>query len=79
MAQMNLSTKQRLTDMENRTVVAKGEEGGSGVDWEFGVHRCNLFHLEWIKNKVLLYSTGKYIQYPGIDCEYKNDCAYMYY
>ena len=35
MAQMNLSTKQKHTDIENRVVVAEGEE--SGMDWEFGV------------------------------------------
>ena len=38
--------------------------GQRGMDWEFGVGRCKLLHLEWIKNKVLLYSTGNYIQYP---------------
>ena len=25
------------------------------MDWEFGVSRCKLFHLEWINNKILLY------------------------
>ena len=34
--------------MENRLVVAKGEEGGRGMDWEFGVGRCKLLHLERI-------------------------------
>ena len=37
------------------------------MDWEFGVSRCKLLHLEWINNKVLLYSTGNYIQSPGIN------------
>ena len=32
---------------------------------EFGVGRCELLHLEWISNEVLLYSTGKYIQSLG--------------
>ena len=45
--------------MENRLVVAKGQGDGSGVDWEFGVGRCKLLHLEWISNELLLYSTGK--------------------
>ena len=36
--------------------------GGSEMDWEFGVGRCKLLHLEWISNEVLLYSTGNYIQ-----------------
>ena len=30
-------TENRLTDIENRTVVAKEERGGSGRAWEFGV------------------------------------------
>ena len=55
------------TDIENRLVVAKGEGLGGGVGWEFGVGRCKLLHLEWINNKVLLYSTGNYIQSPGIN------------
>ena len=37
------------------------------MDWEFGVGRCKLLHLEWINNKVLLYSIGNYIQSPGIN------------
>ena len=35
-----LQNKNRLTDIQNRLVVAKGEEGGSGMDREFGVGRC---------------------------------------
>ena len=31
---MNLSTEEKLTDLENRLVVAKGEWEGSGMDWE---------------------------------------------
>ena len=48
-------------------MVAKGEGGGRGMDGEFGISRCKLLHLEWISNEVLLYSTGNYIQSPGID------------
>ena len=32
------------------------------MDWEFGPSRCKPLYLEWISNKVLLYSTGDYIQ-----------------
>ena len=46
MAQISLSTEHRLTDMENRLVVAKGGEGRSGMDCEFGVGRCKLLQLE---------------------------------
>ena len=52
-------------NIENRLVVAKGEGGGGEMDWEFGISRCKLLYIEWI-NKVLLYSTGNYIQYPVI-------------
>ena len=48
-------------DIENRLVVAK-ECGEGRMDWESGVSTCKLFHLEWISNEVLLYSTGRYIQ-----------------
>ena len=39
------------------------EGGGGGKGWEFGVSRCKLVYIEWINNKVLLHSTGNYIQY----------------
>ena len=60
---MNLSTEKKLIGLENRLVVAKGEGGGSGMDWESGVNRCKLLPLEWISNDILLllYSTGNYI------------------
>ena len=48
--------------MQNRLVVAKGEQGGSEMDREFGVRRCKLLHLEWVSSEVLLYSTGNSIQ-----------------
>ena len=64
---MNVSTKQKQTDVDNRLVVAKGDGGGGGMEWEFGICRCKLLYREWINNKVLLYSTGNYIQYPVIN------------
>ena len=36
---------------------AKGEEVEGGMDWEFGVSRYRLLHLEWI-NEVVLYRQG---------------------
>ena len=55
-------------------MVTKGEGEGEGVgmEWEFGVSKCKLLHIEWINNKVLLYNTGNYIQYPGINHNGKN-------
>ena len=48
------------------------ERGGLGV--------ANLY-TGWINNKVLLYSTGNYIQYPVINYnekEYGEECIDMY-
>ena len=57
----------RIKNAVLQTCGCQGERGGSEVDGEFGVSRCKLFHLEWINNEVLLYSTGNYIQSLGID------------
>ena len=35
--------------------------------WEVAVSRCKLLYIEWINNKVLLYSAGNYIQYSEIN------------
>ena len=43
-----LQNKNRLIDIENRLVVAKGEQGGGRMDWEFGISRCKLLYIEWI-------------------------------
>ena len=37
------------------------------MEWEFAVSRCKLLYIEWINNKVLLFSTGNYIQYSVIN------------
>ena len=44
----------------------RGRGGWGGMDWEFWIIRCKLLYTELINNKVLLYSTGNYIQYPVI-------------
>ena len=62
-------------------MVAKGEEGGGRMAWEFGISRCKLLHIRWINNKVLLYSTGNYIQYPVINHngkEYEKEYIYIH-
>ena len=53
--------------MESRPVVARGGEGRSGLDGEFGVGTCKLLHLEWISNEALPYSTGNHIQSLGVE------------
>jgi len=37
------------------------------MDLEFGSNRCQFVYIGWINNKVLLDSTGNYIQYPLIN------------
>ena len=64
--QMNLLTQQKqIRGPENRLGVAKGL--GGGKDWVFGASRCRLLYIGWINNKVLLYSTGNYIQSLGMN------------
>ena len=62
-------------------MVAKGRQGGGGMEWEFGVSRYKLLYIEWINNKVLLYSIGNYIQCPVINHngrEYEKECVCVY-
>ena len=63
---MNLQNRSRLTE---RTALSlpRNKKGGRGMDWEFGVGRYKLLHLEYRNGKVLLYSTGNYIQYSVIN------------
>ena len=62
---MKLSMKYKQTHRHReQTCSCQGGGGGGGMDWEFGVSRCKLLHIEWINDKVLLYSTGNHIQYP---------------
>ena len=39
--------------------------GRGGKTWEFGINRCKVLYIGWVNSKVLLYSSGNYIQYPG--------------
>ena len=48
-------------------MIASGEGGRGGLEWEFGIIRCKLLRTDWINNKVLVYSKGNYIQYPVIN------------
>ena len=61
----------------------RGKGAGGGIEWElFGTSRCKLLCIEWIDNKVLLYSTGNYIQYPVINHngkEYEKEYIYIIY
>ena len=68
MTQMNSPMKQKQTH-RHREQTCGCQEGGVwvGKDWELGVSRYKLVYIGWINNKVLLYSTGNYIQYPVIN------------
>ena len=62
----------------NRHRLPSGKGGGGQMDWGFGISRCQLLHMEWINNKVLLYSIRNYMQYPMIKHngkEYKKECV----
>ena len=78
---MNFSTKQKQTH-RHREQTYGCQERWWGKNWEFGISRCKLFlYIEWINNKVLLYSTGNYIQYPVINHngkEYEKECMSMH-
>ena len=54
-------------------------EGWSGT---LELADVSYYYMEWINNKVLLYSTENYIQYPMINHngkEYlKKECTYTY-
>ena len=77
---MNLSMKQKQTHRyREQNCAFQGGGGGGGMDWEFGIDRCKLLCVEWMNNKVLLYSTGNYFQYPVINHNRKEyEKEYMY-
>ena len=66
---MNLSTQQKQTQTQNTKLWlprGKGRGGGeNGMDREF--RTGSLSHVEWISNETLLYSTGNYIHFLGIE------------
>ena len=50
-----------------------GWRGGGEMDWELGISRCKLLCTGQINNKVLLCSTGSYIQCLVINHHEKNE------
>ena len=65
---MKLSAEQKHNHRHGKqTSGCQGGRGGSGMDWEFGMSRCKLLHVEWISNEVLLSNVGNYIQSPGTE------------
>ena len=78
---MNLSTKQKWTHRPGEQIC--GCQGGGRREWdgqEFGVSKCELLHLEWISNDVLLYSTENYTQSlmtEHVEDNMRKICMYM--
>ena len=72
---MNLSVKQKQTHRHREQT--HGERG----DWEFVISSTKLSYIEWVNNKVLLYSTGELY---SISCDkpngkqYEKECVYTY-
>ena len=73
-----LLNRNGLTDIEHRLAVAKEWGVKEGKDWEFGISTCDLLYMAWVNNKVPLYSTENYIQYPVLNYNEKNmkECIY---
>ena len=68
MTQMNIFMKQKQTHRHReQTCCCQGGCGGGGMDWESGISGSKLLYREWIKSKILLYSSGNYIQYNVIN------------
>ena len=61
----------RLTDTENKLAVTNSE-----MQW--GINRYTLLNIKQINSKVLLYSTGNYIQYLVITYNGKESEKYTY-
>ena len=79
MTQMNIFMKQKQTHRHReQTCCCQGGCGGGGMDWESGISGSKLLYREWIKSKILLYSSGNYIQYNVINHNGKEYRKRMY-
>ena len=45
-------------------LLRRSRVGGGRMEWEFGISRCKLLYIEWINDKVLLYSQGTIFSIP---------------
>ena len=72
MTQIDLSMKQKQTHRHREQICGcQGLGSARGMEWEVGISRYKPLYIEWINNKGLLYSTGKCIQHPLINCNGK--------
>ena len=49
------------TDAQIQRTDLRSPGDGGGMDWGLGISRCKLVYIEWINNKVRLYSAEDYI------------------
>ena len=77
MSQMNLPMKQKQTYRQSIDLWLTRRVRG-GIEWKSGASRCKLLYTGWI-NRVLMYSTENYIQYPVISHNKREyDKEYIY-
>ena len=62
MIQMSLFTKQKQTHRHRKQTYGY-QKGKGGINQELEINRYTLLYIKQTNNKVLLYSTGNYIQY----------------
>ena len=62
-----LPNRNRLIDTGDRLAAARDGVGGGGEAPGVWGQQIETIHAEWINNKVLLYSTGNYIQHHTIN------------
>ena len=46
----------KLTDIENKLTVTKGERRWGGINEEYGINRYTPLHIKYVNNEDLLYS-----------------------
>ena len=63
---MNMYTKQKQAQTHRGHPCGCQRWGRGGKYWEFGISRCELLYIGWVNSRVLLHSTGNYIQYHVI-------------
>ena len=80
------NTTYKNLSVEQKETLRHGEQSGGcqwgggwdGVEWKVEV-RCKLLEIGWITNKILLHSTGNYIQYPMTKHNVKKNTKYNVY